>query len=178
MVNVFEDSADAMRANRNSRRIFKKFGTIVMKKLEEKFILLLADSSYKEREIKSFIKKLNNGGLDHCFNTALKIRNDLKNADNNVDIDLDLSASDYNSKVVQQVELLLKTEAGMNVKQATNALSKELNVKIPSSNRSFRDKILFLCKKFEGSQIINAAYKIRNSVLPDHKESHWPLKNG
>jgi len=148
-----------------------------MKKLEEKFIFLLADSSFKKTEVNKFIRKLQNGGLDHCFNKALKIRDIIKDSYDYIDEDWHEPISEYKQKIIDQVEQLLRNEVGMTVKQSINSLSKELNIRIPSSNRSFRDQLLFLCNNLEGPQIINAAHKVRNSFIHNYKESDWPLKD-
>jgi len=148
-----------------------------MKRLEEKFIFLLSDSSYKETEVKKFIKKLNNGGLDHCFNKALKIREIIKKSYDFIDEDWQEPISEYKQKVIDQVEQLLRGDVGMTVKKAIDALSKELQIRIPSTHRSFRDQLLYLCDNFEGSHIINAAHKVRNSLAHNYKESDWPLKD-
>jgi hypothetical protein len=148
-----------------------------MKKLEEKFIYLLADASYKEAEVKRFIKKLSNGGLVNCLNKALKVRELIKDSHDFIDEDWKEPISEYNQKVIDQVEQLLRGDVSMTVKQAIDALSKELKIKIPSTHRSFRDQLLYLCKNFEGSQIINAAHKVRNSFAHNYIESDWPLKD-
>jgi hypothetical protein len=148
-----------------------------MKKLEEKFIFLLADTSFKETEVNKFIKKLKNGGLDHCFNKALKVRELIEASYEFIDEDWHEPISEYKQKVIDQVEQLLRGEVGMTVKQSIDSLSKELSIKIPSTNRSFRDQLLYLCNNFEGPQIINAAHKVRNSFMHNYRESDWPLKD-
>jgi hypothetical protein len=149
-----------------------------MKKLEEKFIFLLAESSLKESEMDKLIGELKNGGLERCFNKALKIRKILKESDDLIDRDLpEPPISNYHLKIVEQADMLLRGQAHMTVKEAMNALSEELKIKIPSSNRSFRDQIVYLCNQLEGAQIISAAHKIRNRFARNYKKSDWPLRD-
>lgn len=148
-----------------------------MKKLENKLILLLADPSVRETEINRFVRKLKNGGVENCFSKALKIRKMLKDSDEFTDQDWPEPLSDYERKIMDQVDKLLRSEAGMTAKDAIKALGEELNIKIPSGKRSFHDRLLYVCKNSEGSQIINAAYKIRNMFVHDSNKSDWPLKD-
>jgi len=147
-----------------------------MKKIEQNFILLLSDPSIKSKNINDFYKWLKNGGLDKCYNKASKIRKMLLESEN-IDEDwVDSSISKYQQKIINEIDCILRKESGMTAKSTISSLSKELKIQIPSSKRSFRDQILYLSENFDGSLIINTAYKIKNTELKNTQKEDWPLK--
>ncbi len=148
-----------------------------MTKLEHKLIYLLADPSVKDGELSKFFNKLKNGGLEIYFDKAKKIRKLMvEPAPSTDNSQKDFAISSYEQKITDQVERLLRRDAKMTVENAIKALSAELQIKIPSDRRSFRDQILYLCKNTEGSVIINAAHRIHNDMIHDKNQSDWPLK--
>ena len=144
-----------------------------MKNIEQRFILLLSDPSQNKKKVDDFYKWLNKGGLDICYNKAVKIRAILSDFDsNNIDLN-DNSISSYQIKIINEVDNILRKEAGMTAKDAINALVRELRINIPTGRKSFRDQILYISEKVEGPVIINTAYKIMKIGLLRKSDSDY-----
>ena len=149
-----------------------------MANIENKLILFLADPQFSKEELKKLQNSLSNKGVDTIFKKARRIKAILSDESQmNSNDSFDLNLSQYEIKVLKEVDLLLRKEAKMTVKESISALSEILNIFPPSSKKSFQDQILYMIDKKDGSEVINAAHKVRNLEIHNTKGSHWPLRD-
>lgn len=149
-----------------------------MANIENKLILFLADPQFTKEELNKLHKSLSSGNVDIFFKKVRKITaiiaDDSRNYNNS---HIDNNLTDFERKILDEVTLLLRKEAGMTVKSAINSLVNILNTIPPSPKKSFKEQILLLVKNKGGSEVINAAYKIRNLESHNNSNSHWPLRD-
>jgi len=159
--------------------------------LEYKLIYLLADPSIKDDALSKFFYQLKNGGLETCFDKAKQLRHLLISSDDKLNRDFDtsiskirekstdlnhLNLSDYEHKILTQVDNLLKKEARMTAKDIIDCMSSDLGIKVPSSNRSFYEKVLYLVKASGGSKLLNVVYQIYDKKIDTQTKNDWPLR--
>jgi hypothetical protein len=159
--------------------------------LEYKLIYLLADPAIKDEALSTFFAQLKNGGLENCFNKAKQLRHLLISSDENIIRDSGknmpkthkkkddlkpIQLSDYEEKILNQVGHLLKKEARMTEKEIIEAISSELGIKVPSSQRHFYEKVLYLVNASEGAKLLNVAYKIHDKKKGLESQNDWPLR--
>lgn len=148
-----------------------------MKKIQDKFTYLLSDPELKDEDLNKLYDNLKRGGLDECFDKACKIRKILVKTKQYRETDLpDPNLSEYEQKIINEVDRLLRKEAKMTVRDAINALCEKLYINIPSNKKSFKDQLLYLSDSIEGSKIISVAHNIRNNIMNKSNTSAWPLK--
>ncbi|MDM8560906.1 hypothetical protein [Candidatus Parabeggiatoa sp. HSG14] len=159
--------------------------------LEYKLIYLLADPSIKDDALSKFFYQLKSGGLENCFDKAKQLRHLLISSDDKLNRDFEtsipkskekstdlshLNLSDYEHKILTQVDNLLKKEAQMTAKDIIDSMSSELGIKVPSSKRKFYEKVLYLVKASDGSRLLNIAYKIHDKKMDTQIKNDWPLR--
>jgi len=147
-----------------------------MKKIEHNFIFLLSDPAINGKDMTKFYNWLKKGGLEKCYNEAKKIRQIVIESENYKEARVHRSVTNYQQKVIYEIDNILRKESSMTAKDAINALRRELKITIPSNKRSFLDQMLYLTDNIDGSVLINVAHKIRNTETHNVQRNDWPLK--
>lgn len=161
----------------------------MMKRTVERFLLLLASSSFTTRQLREFA----NWVLEVDATVLEETIRKLKEAVERVPIDQEeglLRKSSWNDKLPtsqngpsKQIIRLLRKEAGLSAGKASEILRKEvLNeygfTKVPKLGKdSFENWVKRVSKKVPYSILLHIATRIRNEIAHMPKRD-WPLRSG
>lgn len=156
-----------------------------MTKLEERFIQLLADPSFKFKECLEFAENLKIKGVESYMEQAEKLRQrptsmPIIKTDKHISKHKRLQKKEGTKlgreTVVQQISRLLRTEAQLTVEEAITALITFLRTKRPSSKRSFDWQVDRIINTVGAPKVLHAAYRIRNEKVHYVSKNDWPLE--
>lgn len=149
-----------------------------MNNLEKEFILLLANPKFSNDEIKKLKNKLRSRKNEVYFEKAQNIKNILSHKENTANKDdfNDPNLTNYELKILNEVNDLLRKEVKLTVKDAVEGLANRLQITPLSYKYSFKNQVLHFIRESQGSAVINAALKLQHEILNKSDDAHWPFR--
>lgn len=157
-----------------------------MNKSVEQFILLLASTPFNYRQIHEVIQWIDVNGTKTLEEAVHSIRgvaqNTLSKVEKNVPRTKKPVRLTNESLPAEQIDILLRVEAGLSTAEASELLLKEIHeqtgaISLPKLGKNaFKKWISSLSKNVPDSLLLHCAMKIKNERVPSPKQD-WPLRS-